>query len=163
MGISINEIRVIGGEPLMNNDSHLIVEQLSLINEIRKIVIYTNGTIILRNEQIKYFQNNKVLFIITNYGKLSTNILSFKTQLENNNIKFVILNVGGWIDCSLIHKHNRNINDNIKTFNECCAKNTFTLVDNKFFRCPFLANAHLLKAIPHNKNNYVDITDDNAI
>jgi len=95
LGISINEIRVIGGEPLMNNDSHLIVEQLSLINEIRKIVIYTNGTIILRNEQIKYFQNNKVLFIITNYGKLSTNILSFKTQLENNNIKFVILNVGG--------------------------------------------------------------------
>ena len=146
----------------MNKESHLVVEKLNSMYEIRKIVIYTNGVMFLRNEQIKYFQNDKVIFIITDYGKLSKNILKLKSQLEKNNIKFVIRKVDGWTDCSKIYKHNRSMEDNIKVFNECCAKNTFTLVDNKFFRCPFLANTNLLRAIPHDEDDYIDIFKEDA-
>ena len=41
----VNEIRIIGGEPLMNKDFHEISAQAAAFQKVKKVVIYTNGTI----------------------------------------------------------------------------------------------------------------------
>ena len=37
-------------------------------------------------------------------------------------------------------------------------KYVYTLLDSKLYRCPFIANADNLKAIPDNPANYVDLS-----
>lgn len=53
------EARVIGGEPMINPQYHRIIDRLSADPKIKKVVIYTNGTIVLRAAQIPAFQNKK--------------------------------------------------------------------------------------------------------
>jgi len=153
----VNEFRVLGGEPFMNKDAHLIIKKLIEEPKVKKIVIYTNGTIPLRGDQIKSLKSEKVLFIITDYGKLSRNLNTLTKQLSENNIAFYVQKAGGWTDCSKIKKHSRNIKKQEEIFRNCCAKNTVTLSNNYLFRCPFSANAYRLRAVPDYKNDYVDI------
>jgi len=155
----VNEFRVIGGEPFMNKDAHLIIKKLIEEPKVRKITIYTNGTIVPREEQIQYLKNNKVLFIITDYGELSGNLNNLIKTLKQNDIAYYAEKARGWTDCAKIIKHNRNILQQKEIFRNCCAKNTITLSDDKLYRCPFSANAARLNAVPDFKNDYVGIFD----
>jgi organic radical activating enzyme len=154
----INEIRVIGGEPFMNRDIHLILERLNNEPKIRRNVIYTNGTIIPSDLQISSLRNSKVLLIITNYGKLSKNLEALTRKLSDNYITFHTVPAGGWSDCSSISRHYRTSEEQKELFANCCAKNTFTLSAGRLYRCPFAANAARLSAIPDSPDVSVDLT-----
>ena len=153
----INEFRVIGGEPFMNKEFHLIIG--GLINEpkVKKIVIYTNGTIVPGEAQLACLKNNKILIIITDYGKLSRKISALIQILQENNIAFYAPKARGWTDCAKITKHDRAIRQLKAVFRDCCAKNLATLSDGKLYRCPFSANAARLSAVPEQDNDYIDI------
>ncbi|EKD94314.1 MAG: radical SAM protein [uncultured bacterium] len=153
----VNEFRVLGGEPFMNKDCHLIIRKLIEESKVKKIVIYTNGTIPPKDEQIQLIKSKKVLFIITDYGKLSRNLNSIVQKLSENNIAYYVQKAGGWTNCSKIKKQNRSSEKQKEIFRNCCAKNTFTLSDANLFRCPFSANAHRLQAVPNFKNDHVNI------
>lgn len=156
----INEFRVLGGEPFMNKEAHIIIKRLIDEPKAKKAVIYTNGTIVPREEQIEYFRNNKVLFIITDYGELSRNLNTLTQKLSVNNIAFYVQKARGWTDCAKIRRHYRNIEQQREIFGNCCAKNTITLSKGKLYRCPFSANAARLHAVPDFNNDYVNIFDD---
>lgn len=153
----VNEFRIIGGEPFMNKEIHLIINKLVDEPKVRKIVIYTNGTIIPKEDQIEYLKNNKVLFIITDYGALSKKLNILTQLLEQNNIAFYILKVQGWSDCSKIMRHHRNPEQQEKLFTDCCAKNLITLSNGKLYRCPFAANAARLQAVPDFEDDYINL------
>lgn len=155
----VNEFRVIGGEPFMNPDCYLVIEKLIKEPKVKRIVIYTNGTIPLKEDQIKFMKSKKVLFIITDYGKLSRNLDTLTMQLSENKIAFYVQKAGGWTDCSKIRKHKRTAKKQMEIFGNCCAKNTITLSGNYLFRCPFSANANRLQAVPDFRDDYIDIFD----
>jgi len=152
----INEFRVIGGEPFMNKDFDLVIKRLSNEPKVRKIVIYTNATIIPKDEKIECLKNNKVLFIITDYGTLSRNLKGLTEKLSNNNIAFYVQKAHKWTDCAKIGRHYRNTEQQKEIFKKCCAKNTITISDGKLYRCPFTANATRLQAVPDFENDYID-------
>ena len=156
----VNEFRILGGEPFMNKDAHLIIKKLIEKPKVKKIVIYTNGTIPLRNDQVESLKSKKVLFIITDYGKLSRNLNNLTQKLSANNIAFYVQKAGGWTDCSKIKKQSRSVKQQKEIFINCCAKNTITLSDGNLFRCPFSANANRLQAVPDFKDDYVNIFDE---
>ena len=60
----VYEIRIIGGEPLIYKKIDLVIKKLLEYKNFGKIHIYTNGTVILKEDKMKVFQNNKVLFKI---------------------------------------------------------------------------------------------------
>jgi len=150
----INEFRILGGEPFMNREVHLMIKRLLVQDKVRKVVIYTNGTIVPTDEQLEAITDPKVLFIITDYGKLSVNLERLKAKLEGK-INYTVQKVGGWTDCNKIAKHNRK--DNQKIFDLCCAKNTITISHGFLFRCPFAANANRLNAVPDFRNDKFDL------
>jgi len=152
----VNEFRVIGGEPLMNKEFHLIVKRLVDEPKVKRVVIYTNGTIIPREEQIKYLKHKKVLFIITDYGPLSRNLNALTQILQRNKIAFYAEKGQRWTDCTKIGKHYRNIGGQKEIFKNCCAKNTFTISNGKLYRCPFAANVARLRAVPDFKSDYIN-------
>ncbi|MFH0855135.1 MAG: radical SAM protein [Candidatus Omnitrophota bacterium] len=153
----INEFRVIGGEPFMNKDFHLIVKRLVDEPKAKKVVVYTNGTIVPAAGQMEPLKSEKVLFIITDYGKLSRNLDSLASALKQNRIAYYVQKAQGWTDCAKIIEHHRTEKEQKELFRNCCAKNTFTLSDAKLYRCPFSANCDRLRAVPAQEDDSVDI------
>lgn len=130
----------------------------------RNVYIYTNATICPKDQQLKSFKGKRINFFITDYDELSRNMNKTVEALERHNIPYKIRPAGNWVDCSSIRKHNRSVQGLKQVFKECCAKQLYTLISGKLFTCPFIANAAELKAIPHNKADYVDLlSNDNNL
>ena len=59
----VNEIRIIGGEPMMNKDFHEVSLQAASYDKVNKVVIYTNGTICPPDaKETEQLKNDKILF-----------------------------------------------------------------------------------------------------
>ena len=155
----VNEFRVIGGEPFMNKDFDKVIERLNAEPKVKKIVIYTNGTIAPKQEKLECLKNKKVLVLITDYGDLSRNLNNLSELCSQNNIAYYAQKAHGWTNCSKITKHERTNEQQMKLFNDCCAKNTFTISDGKFYRCPFAANADRLRAVPQFEEDNLDFIE----
>ena len=154
---TISEFRIIGGEPLMNKDWANIVNKLTDYNDAAEIFIYTNATIAPKENQLESFKGKKVNFIITDYGKLSKNIERMIENLEKFDISYKREPANDWVDCSRIKHHKRPLPQLEEVFKQCCVKYLYTLLHGKLYRCPFIANAANLNAIPDNPANYVDL------
>jgi organic radical activating enzyme len=152
----INEFRILGGEPFMNKEFDKTIDKLTRENKVKKIVVYTNGTIVPKEDKIKSLSNEKTLVLITDYGILSKNIDSLVKKFSEYGVNFYIQKAHGWTNCSEITKHNRNVEQQKKLFRDCCAKNTFTISEGRLYRCPFGANLSRLKAIPDYKEDKID-------
>jgi organic radical activating enzyme len=157
----VMDFRVIGGEPFMNRDWHIIVNRLINEPKGKRVVIYTNGTIVPNEKYIPLLKNKKVVVIISDYGILSRNLSRLKQIFEENKIRHHILEINEWLDCSGIFPHNRSIEQKKEIFKLCCAKNMPTLLDDgRVYRCPYAANAARLLAVPDNKDDYVNILEE---
>jgi organic radical activating enzyme len=154
---SISEYRIIGGEPLMNKNWADIVNNISEYDNEAKIFIYTNATIAPKDIQLQSFQNKNVNFVITDYGNLSRNIDKMINNLEKYKISYKREPANDWVDCSSIKHHKRSSDQLKEVFKQCCVKYIYTLLDQKLYRCPFIANAANLNAIPDNPANYVNL------
>lgn len=153
----VMDFRVIGGEPFVNKEWPTVVSRLVGEPKAKRVVIYTNGTIVPKAEHIPLLQNEKVLVIISDYGALSRNLSGLMGMLEENKIAHYVLKIEEWLDCSAIAPHNRGAEGNREIFRVCCAKNMASLSDGKLFRCPYSANANRLAAVPDCESGYVDL------
>lgn len=154
----IGELRIIGGEPMMNPDFHEVVAAFAGERDIGRIVIYTNGTILPSDAQVEKLKAKNVHFLITDYGELSKNIVSLVGKLEYNHIGYTVMKAPGWTRCSEVRKHERPTEENDRLFQNCCAKNTFTLTDGKLYHCPFSANAYRLGMLYDSDAEAVPVT-----
>ena len=159
----INEIRIIGGDPLMNKDFHKAISYAANKKNINKVVVYTNGTICPPLDKIKEIAHPKVFIFITTYGALSKNTEKLRALLEECNIPYNCQPAYGWTDCADISYQNRSPDNLTNTFKNCCAKHFTTLTNGRIFRCPYSANVERLAAIPDNPEDYVNIQDFNSL
>lgn len=153
----VMDFRIIGGDAFMNKAWPVIVQRLTAEPKARRVVLYTNGTLMPREEDIPYLMNNKVLVIITDYGPLSKRLADLKRVFEEAKISYHVLKITEWLDCAAIAPHNRGIEGNKELYKICCAKNMVTLSDGKLFRCPYSANAARLSAVPDYGGDYIDL------
>jgi len=155
----VNDFRVIGGEVFLNKDWYLIVNRLVDKNKARKILIYSNGTIIPRN--IDKMKTTNVLFLITDYGKdLSRKKDDMIKLLKKLNISYHSFEAKGWTNCAEIAKHERSEKENLDLFSRCCANDLLTLSNGRLYKCPFAANLSRLNVIDV---DYVELNDKERI
>lgn len=161
----LNEFRVIGGEPFMNNELHKVMSRLINYKNVDNVVIYTNGTIIPSGENLVCLKNDKVALDITNYGVLSRNFDRIVKILKENNIKYVVNDIKGvkWNECASIKYQERSEKEITDMFMNCCVNDVISLLHGKLYRCPFSAHATNLGAIPPNSEDVVDLTNDVSI
>ena len=95
----VNEIRIIGGEPLMNKDFHDISMKAASYKNIKKVVIYTNGTICPPDQKLTQLKNEKIFIFITTYGELSRNSEKLRLKLEEFGIQHNCQPAYGWTEC----------------------------------------------------------------
>jgi len=152
------EFRVLGGEPFMNKEINKIINKLLSYKNFSNIVIYSNATIVPKNENLMCLKNDKIAVEITNYGEsLSRNHEKVVETYKGNNIKFRTKGPGEWTESGKLKFYKRTPEELQRTFDNCCVKNTTTLLDGILYRCPFAANATKLKAIPLISEEVVDL------
>ena len=154
------EFRLLGGEPFVNKQIGKIVNRLLDYNNAKNVVIYTNATIIPKGENLDCLKNERVLVDITNYGKLSTKHKQYIELFKANKIKYTT-NVPVWTDSGTINYQKKSEEKLVHMFKNCCVNDILTLLNGKLYRCPFSANVMNLNAIPINKTDLVDLSDEN--
>jgi organic radical activating enzyme len=151
----IHEVRIIGGEPFLNKNIYDIIDEVSLIENINRIVIYTNGMIPPKEERLEKFRASKLLFSITDYAELGRNLAKTIEVVKKFGIPYRVHPPEHWTDSGRLVDEVNDIEEAKSLFAKCCGKNLYTLIGPKLYRCPFAANADQLKAIPEHSSNYV--------
>ena len=160
----LSEFRVIGGEPFMNKEIGKIVNFIKTFNNCSRIVIFTNATIIPKNENLKALIDDRVSLDITRY---KTNKHSLKNHeklvqvLNDNSIKFISHTADKWTDSGRIKKYVRTENELKNVFLNCCVGDVLSILNGKIYRCPFSANAYNINAIPYAKEDVIDLLKEN--
>ena len=154
----VQEIRLLGGEPLMYKKVDLVVKHLLKNKNFGQIKINTNGTILPKEEKLKIFQNEKIFFDIANYGKHSRNAEALVKTLTKMKIAHNASLVTVWQDVGKIVKTNRTESENKDIFGNCCTNRSLTILHGKLYLCPFAANATNLKAIPYTNKDIIDLS-----
>jgi len=146
----INEIRIIGGEPLVNSDFDIIIRHAASMTSVNKVVVYTNGTIVPSDEKLLSLSpyKDKLFFFLTNYEGLSHKISNLIDSLNRHNLANNCQDAYGWTECGSIGQRNRSESENQIIFQNCCAKNFISLSDSRLYRCPFSANISRLNGMP---------------
>jgi hypothetical protein len=147
----------LGGEPMMYKKVDLVAEHILKFKNFDQLKINTNGTIIPNEKKIKVFQDERVFFDISNYGKISRNVEGLVKLLEEKNIAHNAARVTEWQDVGKIVKTNRTEQLNKEIFGNCCINRGITLLHGKLYLCPFSANATNLKAIKYADEEILNI------
>ncbi len=150
------EFRVLGGEPFMNKEIGKIIRHLKNYNQVSQIVIYTNGTILPKGENLKELKDPKILMDITNYGHLSRNHDNLIDLCKKENIPY-LTTIPKWTDSGRINYQKKSEEKLKFMFKNCCTNDYMTLLNGKLYRCPFSANTMNLNAIPIKENEYIDL------
>ena len=155
----LQEIRIIGGEPFMYKRIDEVIQKILSYTNYKNLVIYTNGTIVPKQEKAKSFQNDKIIFKISNYGEICRKIPQLEKFLSFNNIKFITEDVTRWQDCARIEKFERDLNLTKEIFGNCCVNETLTLLHGKLYLCPYSAHAENLNAIPKTSSDSINLIE----
>ena len=157
---SLDEFRVIGGDPFMNKKLYKVVNKLATYKKNKKIVIYTNAKIVPKNENLDCLRNDKVLVYITNYGQDSIAHDALVDVLIKENINYSTFKCTTWLDCGRIMPNSKKSQEALEhQFENCCVSDLTSLLHGKIYRCPFNANASNLEAIPHVASDEVNLLD----
>jgi len=161
---NVDEFRIIGGDPFMNKEMYKYVNFIAKFDQVTKIVIYTNARIMPKSETLECLENEKVILDISDYGLLDEKKKKVKELIkicDENNIKWHRKVVTVWQDCGRILPDQRRTEEEKKrVFNNCCNSDLLSLLHGKLYRCPFSANGSVLKAIPYDESEVVDLFDE---
>ncbi len=156
----INEIRIIGGEPFMHPQIADILDGVASEDKIKKISVLSNGTIMPSPKQWKSLENKKIILVYTNYGEnISKNLKKIMEIVEEKSINCYYRDTEDWTDCCKIADYGRSHENLVEVLEACCAKHLYTMLENKVYRCPFMANVQNLKAIDIENDEYFNVDD----
>lgn len=159
----IYEVRLIGGEPFMHKEIYEHIEYFLSHPKIGKLVIYTNATIPLNEARLSRLREKKLIFSITDYGHLSRNTERVTQVLDKLRIAYRALPPSNWTDSGFMRDFKRSKDQMRDLFRKCCAKNLFTLMYGRLYRCPFAGNAERLGGIPKEIGNSVSVSSDASV
>ena len=159
---SLEEFRVLGGDPFMNKELHKIINKLVTYEKCKKVVVYTNARFVPKGDNLNCLKNKKVILDITNYGPTSPANDKFIEVAKKENIAFTSFRCTTWQDCGRIMPFSNKKEKELEhLFNNCCNSDLISLLHGKLYRCPFSANGVNLKAIPQNESDEVNLMNDN--
>jgi len=159
---ALDEFRVLGGDPFMNKELYKVINKLVTYEKCKRVVVYTNGKIVPRGENLTCLKNKKVILDITNYGEICTTHSKVIEFAKKENIAFTTTRCTTWMDSGrILPFSNKNEKELERLFTNCCQSEYISLLHGKLYRCPFSANGVNLKAIPQKDSDEVDLINDN--
>lgn len=172
----VGDFSITGGEPLMHPDLLKIIKSvLNYKNQINKLLILTNGTILFKDDILKILEENKekCQITISNYGEISTEVDKIVNILSKKGITYRVINYSGedifcdgWVDYRE-HKQLHFTQEEIDQKGRACAVRSghcnFYIMNGEMHSCGRSYRRMELGIIPRDKNEYVDLLDDSLL
>jgi hypothetical protein len=170
---SVELLQISGGEPLLYKElSTMISTCFKYSDRFEKLMVFTNGTIPLRDEVLNVINQYKdrFIFFISNYGMHAEMFNLFIKTLEKNSVTYKMLNYygndqyfGGWVDFGEYAPHRRTPAELVQIFHSCGQVQSggcWQVRNGQIHWCPRSLRGTLEKVIPSKKNiDYIDIFD----
>lgn len=161
---TVNNLILIGGEPLLHKDLSRIVEFCCNINKIKNLWVVSNGTIIPSEDLVKILKKyrNKTHFWISNYTKNPNLEKRLHDKeiikiLKSNKIRYIFNESLMWETTSDI-KDNQRTPEEIRQYYLRCQHPCVSVIDGKITPCPRMSTYIVNKITDFNCNeDYVNI------
>ena len=155
----VNKLSILGGEPFLNNDLYKIINVVAPYDNVKCIIITTNGTIIPEGtELINSLKNNKVIVRISYYGKISKYTDEIIKLCQDNNIRYELRFLKEmWWSPGSIEKRHKNIKQLKKQYSNCPASRCNNIIDGKLHHCSRSSNGMYLGIIPNEPKDYLNV------
>ncbi|MBO5472332.1 MAG: radical SAM protein [Lachnospiraceae bacterium] len=153
----IEEIIILGGEPLLHKELVRLLEWCSGADKIGDVTVISNGTIIPGQELLDVMERTKTRLRLSDYGKLSTKISEVKRICEDRGIKCFVLREL-WTDMGPIHEHDYSSDELKSIFTDCPFAYDLLLLNGKLCRCAHVAHLNNLSMINSSAHDCVDFT-----
>ena len=159
----VRELKVIGGEPFVNQGTlSAVLDHLSgeAGNNVDTINIITNGTIIPNDACYEAMSRNpKVMVSFSNYGNLSSRQKELMDSLKQRGIHYSIIDDSFyWLDFGRPIEYNESDDFVSRQFKYCYnRKNCNTLYRGGLYMCPRQAHGIRLGFVPCSEDEYVNL------
>ena len=156
--VYVSELRILGGEPFLNQELVKYLQLLQQFDNIGLISIMSNGTLYPSKELTDCLRQKNVYVTLSDYGYLSKNLQKIKELFEKEGILYRIYEMSGWKDCNTIEYIEMDTEELERKFGNCSVNNCYTLHNGFLYRCPYNAGVSILQAIPGNLRDALSIS-----
>lgn len=151
------DARIIGGEPFIVKDLNKILDFLSKSEKVGHITVYTNGTIVPREDILDSLKSDKVIVEITDYNEHSKRLSALQETLQQRGVKYFSHRPQNWTDSARIVKNNLSADALSQMFDSCCVNDALTILHGRIYHCPFSANGINLNAYDVTDREFIEI------
>jgi len=151
-------VNVHGGEPFMNKDMHIIIDNLINNRTIMKIVVISNGTMVPLGKNLACLKHKKICVAIDDYKGLSRKIPKLVEIFTREGINYKLIRMDEWLDYGGLEYRSRNKENLLDIFAKC--RKCFTLLNGKLFICGRSAHGMNTGVFADEPNDYVDLIND---
>ena len=149
--------RVLGGEPLLHRDLHIIIRRLAAEPKIKNVQIVTNGTILPGTELLNAMKHKKITVSISNYGPLSAKKDELAEMLHKHGVHVQIApSQPLWREMNGLVPRGYSPEKMKKIF-KGCNDDCKSLYDGKLYLCPQALHGALLGLVKENHREYIDL------
>jgi hypothetical protein len=156
----IYEVRVLGGEPLVDRNLEDYLLFLEKYENVGGIVILTNGTVPFGESLLSILKNPCFSVRISDYGLQSQKIGRISEALERAGVVYSVYEPEDWLDCGKIRKYNRTPEETRILVSQCCMKNALSIKNGCLWLCPFAGNVSALDVLPEGVDESLDLLDE---
>ena len=153
----IYEVRVIGGDAMIDPRLSEYLCFLSSYDRISDIIVYTNGIILPNETLLNALKDKRISVMITDYGFEKQRLEMVVSSFNTANIPVIIKKVTEWHNCSRIKSHYYSTEKLKEVLRQCCMSYSPSLKDGKLWRCPSAGSLFALSAVPQDYNEFVDL------
>lgn len=157
---NIFDFRILGGEPFVHREMYKIIEWFHDEEKIKRISVFTNGTIIPPVVTLNQLKREKVRVHISDYGFNRDSIEKLVNILKQNEITYYVQPYDYWQDAGNLVKRNYENQTKIEIFGRCYERECFSYYNGRLYHCPRAAHGINLGVMPDSKSEYVDLMDE---
>lgn len=157
---NIFDLRILGGEPFVNHDMYKIIEWYHDLDKIKIISVFTNGTIIPNENNMRQLKREKVRVHISDYEFNRDKIRKLEAVFDQNNVRYYVQPYDFWQDSGNLIKRNYTEEKKKYLFERCYERECFSYFNGCLYHCPRAAHGINLGAMPDSKSEYVDLMDE---
>lgn len=149
----IFDLRILGGEPLMNKDFFKIVDWYKNEVKIDRISLFTNATIFPEDRILEHLKHEKIFISLSDYGAFSSKLKKWIQWCTENDIKYEVKKIEEWQDCGSLERHDYDEQELVGIYSGCECRNLPTIKGGYLYNCAYAANAADLGAMLSNEMN----------
>lgn len=157
---NIFDFRILGGEPFMHREMYKVIEWFHDEDKIKRISVFTNGTIIPPESAMEQLKKEKIRVHISDYGFNRDKIQELVDVLKEYGITYYVQPYDFWQDAGNLLKRNYTDDKKKEIFKRCYERECFSYFKGCLYHCPRAAHGINLGAMPDSKTEYIDLMDE---